>query len=567
MVLPNVWGQGQLFAFSALDGKSLRTDDFVGILSADKLGVRFFSTIKRELALIGLRGLNPVFKAVTGDFISITTDLNEDMNIIYADTHLIIGNTVGTVYPAVMVEGKSQTIEKNYIEIHDSKDGEYTAIGRIQNKFAFAYGKSMNDVVSLVEKGLNLNINEEIKKKLRYYELNSLAPDNKYALLYSKCLSVMKTQLYSPEGRFKKIWSTPDRLPHRSLWLWDSVFHALGFKNIDGNLAEDLILDVFDAQSDTGFIPHLASPTYASEITQPPVIAWGAYQVYQETKNINFLKAIFENNKRFLLWCQNNRRDTDEELYTWLTDDDVNCRCDESGMDNSPRFDTDHRLQAIDFSCFMANETRYMKKIADILCDDESSLFFSNWFKKIKTIINNKLWCDEDKFYYDYDITDNKYHKVQSVASFLPLFSGVCNENQAEALFNHLTNPETFYSEFAIPSVSKQDKTFGSDMWRGPVWVNYNYMISLGLYDYGYSKLADEIETKTIDVLNFWYKKTGTMFEFYDCENKRAPYELNRKGLPYEPYDITVRCQSIREYGWTTTLLFDLLNKKVKGTK
>ena len=33
MAIPNIWGQGQLFAFSALDGNSLFSDDLVGTLS------------------------------------------------------------------------------------------------------------------------------------------------------------------------------------------------------------------------------------------------------------------------------------------------------------------------------------------------------------------------------------------------------------------------------------------------------------------------------------------------------------------------------------------------------
>ena len=45
------------------------------------------------------------------------------------------------------------------------------------------------------------------------------------------------------------------------------------------------------------------------------------------------------------------------------------------------------------------------------------------------------------------------------------------------------------------------------------------------------------------------------------AKTKKAPYELNRKGEPFEPYDFTIRYQSIRDYGWSTTLLFDLLNK------
>ena len=40
-MLPKKWGQGQLFAFSALDGDSFFTDDLAGTLSGDKIGVIF----------------------------------------------------------------------------------------------------------------------------------------------------------------------------------------------------------------------------------------------------------------------------------------------------------------------------------------------------------------------------------------------------------------------------------------------------------------------------------------------------------------------------------------------
>ena len=99
-------------------------------------------------------------------------------------------------------------------------------------------------------------------------------------------------------------------------------------------------------------------------------------------------------------------------------------------------------------------------------------------------------------------------------------------------------------------------------MWRGPVWVNYNYMISKGLTEYGYNQLSNEIEDKTIAFLNYWYLKKGTLFEFYDSENLKAPNELNRKGWPFEPYNFEYRTQSIRDYGWSNTLLFDLLHNK-----
>lgn len=561
MITPNVWGQGQLFAFSALDGDSFAGNDFVGTLSADRIGIQFHTAIKRELAIVNVGKLKPTFEVVSSDAILINSN-NGNMSIIYADTHTIIGKVVEPAKVVIFTEGDFDTEYVNEIQVQNTNDGEFTALYKKDNTFVFAFGKTKEEVISRINNGIHLNIGVVMDNKLDFYKQHSLSEENPYATLYAKFLSVMKSQLYSPEGRFKRIWSTPDRLPHKKLWLWDSVFHAIGHRNINPSLAEGLILDVFDCQDENGFIPHMASPNSVSDIIQPPVIAWGSYKVYSISKNKEFLKTVFEANKKFLSWCRDNRRDTNEELYTWYTQDYVDCRCDESGMDNSPRFDTPSRLQAIDFSCFMANDVRYMAKIAAELNDAESEAYFNEWYSEIKEVINRKLWCEEDEFYYDFDMKNQCLHKVQSVASFLPIFAGICSEQQAKSLVGHLMNPETFYTPFFIPSISKQDATYGSDMWRGPVWINYNYMMVEALEKYGYVDLSKEIRDKTIDVINYWYLKKGTIYEFYDPENLAAPSELNRKGKPYEPYDIRVRVQSIRDYGWSNTLGFDLLHNK-----
>ena len=305
----------------------------------------------------------------------------------------------------------------------------------------------------------------------------------------------------------------------------------------------------------------MAKVAWSSDIIQPPIIGWGIWELYQTSGNKEFLKDAYEHNKSFLNWCRDNRRVSKKELYTWSTTNDVNCRCDECGMDNSPRFDTKDPLFAIDFSCFMANDVNYMKKIAEELELTEDIDFYKNWFEMLSSDINKWLWSEEDEFYFDYNIPKQELHKVWSVASFLPIFAGICSESQVKSLVKHLQDPESFATPFPIPSISKKDVTFGSDMWRGPVWINYNYMITQGLKEYGYTDFANKILEKTISYMNHWYQLTGTIYEFYDCNHMKAPGHLNRKGLPFEPYNINVRVQSIRDYGWSCTLLCDLLHR------
>lgn len=550
----NVWGQGQLFAFSALDGDNYETGDFVGTLLGDKVGIEFHSKVKRHLIVTGFAEGDFNFDYVCGDYISLNTAKGK-VRIIYCDRHLVAGTLCDGAMPLAFAEGKVSVRTVDGIEIADSGDGQFTALAAKGKQFAFSFAESENDAISLAKKGLETKIDAVAAKREEFYNKNTL--DCKYSKLYMKCLSVMKTQLYSPEGRMNGYWSTPDRLPHYDMWLWDSVFHALGHRNVSTDTAKQLILALVPNQYENGMIPHRMGADYRSDISQPPVIAWGSWEIYQSDKDKEFLRTVFDCNRKFLDWCFENRRPNDEPLFVWHVSDDENCRCDESGMDNSPRFDDVVNLQAIDFACFMANDLRYMSLIAKELGED--CKYFDEMFETVKTAVNNKLWDETDGFYYDYDLDRERIHKVKAVSSFLPLFAGICTEERAERLVSKLTDKNEFGTDFAIPSIAVCDDTFGSDMWRGPVWINFNYMISKGLDEYGYTALANTVREKTLAVVNEWYEKTGCVFEFYDCENKKSPPSLRRKGDAVEPYNMKVRCQTIRDYGWSCTLTCDMI--------
>ncbi|MBR7165426.1 MAG: hypothetical protein IKD18_04015 [Clostridia bacterium] len=561
MVLSNVWGGGQIFAFSALDGDSFASDDFMGILDSDRVGIRFFSKVKRELILTGLGKIRPAFEGIGGDFLSLVGEKGETCRVVYARRHLIVGKLASPAAPLLLCHGRAKLLEEGDLLIQDTGDGDVSALLTRGDGFALAFGHSVEAVRALAQEGAGLDADEEYEKKLALYRRFSLREDHPFARLYAKCLSTMKTQLYTPEGNFSHTWSTPDRLPHRGLWLWDSVFHAVGFRNLDPALAQELILAVIDVQREDGFIPHFANWEKKSKITQPPVLAWGARKVYEKSGDRAFLKQVYTAAAGFWEWLQENRRPQGASLYAWYTKADQNCRCDECGMDNSPRFDTEDTLLAIDLSCFMANEARHLAAIAREL--GESGEIWDQRFCTLQQEIDRLLWSEEDGFYFDYNLNKGALHKVWAVSSFLPLFAGLCSPKQAAALLGHLQDPQRFGTTVPIPSISKNDATFGSDMWRGPVWINYNYMVIEGLEQYGFGECADEIREKTLAMLDFWYRKRGSLFEFYDSENRRAPWELNRKGPPFEPYDFEIRTQAIRDYGWSNTLTFDLLSREL----
>lgn len=568
MKLPVKWGPGSIFAFSGLDGENTYQHSLVGTLTADQPGIIFHTAVRRELKfmLSGVADLN--YTIVASDVIKaeLTTRTGESVPLvlIFYTQDTVIGLTSSYAKPVLLCYDQSKPERPGAGKIVYSTGAEHTALLEVEDKrllkFAFSLSHdSANDALNKAEQGLQTELAQQLDQKIGFFERLPRPAEQLPARIektLAKCYSVMKSQVYSAEGIFPGKWTTPDRLPHKKLWLWDSVFHALGNRFISPELARDSIKAVLSTQVASGFIPHLAfPPSERSAITQPPVLAWGIAQLYASDKNREFLAAGYRAVHQYLHWIMANRDSNRNYLYEWqVAADSVHCRCDESGMDNSPRFDQVVLMDCIDFSCFMANEARHMAKIAEILDLTDDWIYWKELYRQIKEAINTNLWDQEDGFYYDRILASGQLKKVRAISSFLPLFAGVATDYQAAELVKHLTDPNSFNTVLAIPSIAVADPTFGTDMWRGPVWINYNYMIAEGLKEYGYQQLAAEIIGKTIEAISFWYGHDGTIYEFYDCQDRVSPARLNRKGSPVEPYDFRIKMQNIRDYGWSSAL-------------
>ncbi|HHV97603.1 MAG TPA: hypothetical protein GXX37_14275 [Clostridiaceae bacterium] len=615
MNLPNVWGQGSLFAYSGLDGINTYENSLVGTLCGDMLGVVFHTSTSIFLGF-DLQNISDIeYELVASDIVKLhvlhrKTGRKLPLFFLFNTENTVIGMSPNCAVPYVYCTRTDEVKNKGKINIY-AIDGEYIAFAKEEIddmiKFALSYSKkSEEEATEKLKTSMEADVEHEVKNKVSFFEKlprlvqkfegddRNLSTDEnimtdkngstgenvntyenienidtdkngnpskniKKALIektFYKCFSVMKSQVYSPEGIFKTMWTTPDRLPHKKLWLWDSVFHSFGNKYISKELAYDSIRAVLATQEEDGFIPHMAASTgERSDITQPPVLAWGVYCLYESFNDKNFLEETYSRLESYLKWNMQNRDKNKNWLFEWEIDkESIVCRCGESGMDNSPRFDEVEEMDCIDFSCFMANEARYMAKIAKRLGKVNEEKYWNEVYENIKRAVNDLLWDEEDKFYYDRILSNGNFKKVKSVASFLPLFAGICDKYRADCLYRHLTDKNSFDTELPIPSISKDDPTFGTDMWRGPVWINYNYMIIQGLKEYGYIELAQSILKKTIEAIAYWYEKDGCIYEFYDSENRVSPSKLNRKGIPLEPYNFRIRPQAIRDYGWSASL-------------
>jgi neutral trehalase len=173
------------------------------------------------------------------------------------------------------------------------------------------------------------------------------------------------------------------------------------------------------------------------------------------------------------------------------------------------------------------------------------------------------LWSDQHRFFVDYDVDGQEQSPVLASSGFLPLICGAASEEQARHLAAHLEDPGMFGTPFPVPSIAMRDaKHYSKDMWRGPTWININWLIARGLDRYGMHDAARELRERTVAGVETYCERFGVPFEFYDDRDEVAPPELLRKGkcAPREsPYH-----QVFHDYGWTATLYADMVYSRAE---
>ena len=552
MKMHNVWGYGQLFGYSGLDGQNFCINDFVGTLTAKKIGIRFEL---REWVKVTIPVKGRVkFHAVTGDMIDAQTKDGE-VFITFSNAETIVG--VAPFKPIITTEKKWKYVNRTGGEMYyNQTDAVALVTKQLDNgmvRFAVSHSTHAFSLARAgAKEGMLVDINLLKKARYEYFKNLPKCKDRRYEKLYYKALSVNKVNVHSPEGDIPCLWTTPDRIPHRRMWLWDSVFHSFAFATYNHEMAKNCLRSILSKQRADGFVPAMMNPRGRTEMTQPQVISWGAWVVYQKCKDKSFLEEVVGKLEAYLTWDMKNRDINGNGLLEWFTEPEyLENKSGESGQDNSPRFDVDERADAMDFSAFQANDAFYLAKIYAELGNNAKAEEWNKVYENIKNQINKLLWNEQDGVYYDRLIGSGKFTNILTPSCFIPMMVGIPSQEQADRMVKKLTDPNLLWTNFPLATVSKQHPLYSSDFWRGGVWLNMNYMIMKGLRRYGYNQYADELKQKTLDAVNKWYKKTGSIFEFYDPEDKLSPFECDRLGKPVSPPDWRKHPHSVCDFNWS----------------
>jgi glycogen debranching enzyme len=555
--LPNVWGEGALFAFSGIDGETNAASGFVATLAGDAYGLLFHTPCRRLLDIsIGEAG---TLRIVAGDVYAVETGQG-NLIVAFSTWHTLIGVLPPAARLLLRLEDGPDVDRQGGVSVSaDAQGRDVLVLTEQAGRFALSYGQSVEQARQRAAEGLARDLFREVRKRLAFYRdvpsLESPADDR----LLKKCASVMKANTLAAEGSIRQEWSTPDRVPHRDMWLWDSVFHSLGMNGLRPRLAWHFLKSVLDTQGKDGMISHHARPSgWRSAITQPPLLAWGVWENHQTLRDKVCLSYALPRLERYLDWDCAHRDRNQNGLLEWFIEEDANCRSGESGMDNSPRFDRAMLLDAVDFSAFAARDMAYTASIAEELGETEKARLWRRRSRAMSEKVHSYLWDERDGFYYDRDM-DGRHSRVRAVSGIFALLLDDVPPERVDRLVQVLKDPEWFNAPFPAPSVALCEPTWSTDMWRGATWVNTNYLIILGLAQHGRAEEAAWLAEKTIGYVRKYYEQFGVLFEFFDASDDVPPSACNRKGPRVEPYDIRRKMDSIRDYHWTAALTARLL--------
>ncbi len=381
----------------------------------------------------------------------------------------------------------------------------------------------------------------------RWNEWFAAAPpvSEDYLCQYYFAWWVMRSGLISPRFYITREAMAPSKLRYVGVWQWDAYFHALAYRHVNMSLAQNQLRIFMDHQREDGMLPdavhdegivtHLPYPV-DSDVTKPPLAAWTSWKLYQLQPDLEFLNEVYEPIERCVNW------------WVQKNDLDANGLCEyqhpySSGLDDSPLWDLGMPVESPDLNSYLYLEQEALANIAAAIgLHKEAGQWSERAAALLKRII--KLSWDEEAGYF-WAKKDGLRVNVRTPFNLYPLITGRLPRKISDRLVAHLTNEREFWPAFPVPTVALDDPAYNpNQMWRGPTWVNVNYMLIEGLEHSNYMELARKLRRSTLQMLC----NQDDIYEYYHPQTGEKPL------------------QAASVFGWSAAIFIDLAIQASKDT-
>jgi mannosyl-oligosaccharide glucosidase len=338
------------------------------------------------------------------------------------------------------------------------------------------------------------------------------------------------------EGPYELFTTVPSRPFFPRGFLWDEGFHLMPIIEFDVDLTLEIVKSWFNLMDDEGWIgreqilgpearskvplefqtqyPHYANPptiflildTFISKLgalngTTPPAKEELSENLAEVTSAhlrnphlaIHYLEELYPRLKKQFYWFRRTQfgdlksydRDafSSKEGYRWRGRTPQHILT--SGLDDYPRPQPPHPGELhVDLISWMGMMTKSLKNIATLLQLPDDVVELTTIETAILRNIDDLHWSEKEKCYCDATIDDYEEHSLvchKGYIAIFPFLTGLIDPESEKLghVLQLLGDEEELWSDFGIRSLSKKDKLYGTgeNYWRGPVWMNMNYLI------------------------------------------------------------------------------------------
>jgi alpha,alpha-trehalase len=317
---------------------------------------------------------------------------------------------------------------------------------------------------------------------------------------------------------------------YTQMWDWDGFFIGLHWANQDAaqaTLLRDWVRSFASSADADGYVAGCITPQgprpLFGKFAMKPFLAQGALIAAQRLNDYAWLRPIWPQMQRILAYRERTQFDAHWNLWFWDN-------ATQSGADNNPALSNDpadpSAILAVDASVFAMREYLAMAALADKLDHPDDALRYRQQAEATRRAILAHLWSPHNAIFLNRRRDTGVAVPSIPWSSFVPLAFGLLPPRDARRMIRlHLLNPAEMRSPYGFRSLSKADPAYNNQAiidpysnWRGPVWINANFLDWLALRHYGFQAESHQLAVSLAQILHRDIARWGSMHEDYNAE-------------------------------------------------
>jgi alpha,alpha-trehalase len=317
---------------------------------------------------------------------------------------------------------------------------------------------------------------------------------------------------------------------YNQMWDWDGFFIGLHWANQDPANAKylrDWVLGFAGSADADGYVAGCITPKgprpLFGKFAMKPFLAQGALIAARDLKDYEWIRPVWPSMKRVLEYRRRTQYDTKWGLWFW--DNAM-----QSGADNNAALSNDEKdrsaILAVDASIYAMREYAAMAILADQLGDATDAKSFRAEALATRHAILRQLWSPRDAMFWNRRRDTGAIVRVITWTNFLPLVDGLLPRDEGRHMISaYLLNPTQMRSEHGFRSLSRFDPSYNNEAiinpysnWRGPIWINANFLDWIALRRYGFDDEARWLAVMLATEIHRDIQTWGSMHEDYDAE-------------------------------------------------